>query len=115
MSTNSKNHLALIDYIKHNQDKFYKVAYSYTKSREDSLDIVQETVYKALKSSKSIKQSQYISTWFYRILINTSITHINNRKSVVTLEHLENHVTVAEPREEILDLYELIISKLRDV
>ncbi len=30
----------LIEYIKENQDKLYKVAYTYTKDRELSLDVV---------------------------------------------------------------------------
>ena len=91
MSTNSKNHLILVDYIKHNQDRFYRVALSYSKSQEDALDIVQESIYKALKKSKQIKSECYISTWFYRILINTSISHIKRNVHHIPYDDYEKH------------------------
>ena len=39
----------LIQYILDNQERFYRVAYSYTKHQEDALDIVQSAVCKALE------------------------------------------------------------------
>ena len=40
----------LIQYILENQDRFYRVAYSYTRNQEDALDVVQSAVCKALES-----------------------------------------------------------------
>lgn len=40
----------LIQYILENQDRFYRVAYSYTRQQEDALDIVQSAVCKALEA-----------------------------------------------------------------
>ena len=70
----------LIQYILENQDRFYRVAYSYTRHQEDALDVVQSAVCKALEAHESIKNEDAIKTWFYRILINECLTVIKKRK-----------------------------------
>jgi RNA polymerase sigma-70 factor (ECF subfamily) len=108
LSTQNKNHEDLIGFIKSNQDKFYRVAYSYSRLREDALDIVQDAIYKALKSSSQIKSNQYIKTWFYRILINTSITFLRKKKPSVNIDLIsQSKLGVSEPKEYI-DLYDAL-------
>ncbi|MGB3366537.1 MAG: sigma-70 family RNA polymerase sigma factor [Acidaminobacteraceae bacterium] len=115
MKKSNKNHLLLIDYVKNNQEKFYRTAYMYTKSKDDALDIVQEALLKALKSSHTILESKYIATWFYRILINTSITYINNRKVTCPLEFISETLKSKETNEnENIDLY-TALEKLDDL
>ena len=70
----------LIQYILENQDRFYRVAYSYTRHQEDALDVVQNAVCKALEAHESIRNEDAIKTWFYRILINECLTVIKKRK-----------------------------------
>ena len=71
MKTDPKDIIA--QYVTENSASFYRIALSYTRNHDDALDIVQEAVYKALKSSHSLREPQYIKTWFHRILINTAI------------------------------------------
>lgn len=73
----------LIQYILENQDRFYRVAYSYTRNQEDALDVVQSAVCKALESYESINNTEAVRTWFYRILINECLAVIKKRKRVV--------------------------------
>ena len=40
----------LINYIRDNQDKLYRMAFSYAKNEDAALDIVQEAITKALKN-----------------------------------------------------------------
>lgn len=70
----------LIQYILENQDRFYRVAYSYTRHQEDALDVVQSAVCKALEAHESIKNEDAVKTWFYRILINECLTILKKRK-----------------------------------
>ncbi len=70
----------LIQYILENQDRFYRVAYSYTRHQEDALDVVQSAVCKALEAHKNIKNEDAIKTWFYKILINECLTVMKKRK-----------------------------------
>lgn len=70
----------LVSYIVENQNKFYRVAYSYARNQEDALDIVQNAVCKALESYKNLRNADAVKTWFYRILINESLAVIKQRK-----------------------------------
>jgi len=109
MSTSSKNYFKLVNYIKSNQDKFYRVAYSYTKSKEDALDIVQESVYKGLKSVHTLKKDKYMATWFYRILINTSITYYKKASVIQLTPHIDEEGYVSPYQSaDYVDLYTAI-------
>ena len=70
----------LVSYIVENQNKFYRVAYSYARNQEDALDIVQNAVCKALESYKNLRNADAVKNWFYRILINESLAAIKQRK-----------------------------------
>lgn len=59
-------------YIIENQNKFYRLAFSYAHNKEDALDIVQNAVCKALDHYESLKNEDALKTWFYRILVNES-------------------------------------------
>ena len=73
----------LIQYILENQDRFYRVAYSYTRHQEDALDAVQSAICKALEAHENIKNADAIRTWFYKILINECLTVLKKRGKVV--------------------------------
>lgn len=53
-----------------NYDTYYRLAYSYVKNEADAGDIVQNGAYRAIKSSHTIKNEEYASTWVYRIMLN---------------------------------------------
>ena len=40
----------LVALIQTNQERFYRIAYTYVKNREDALDLVHDAVVKALQS-----------------------------------------------------------------
>ena len=84
----------LIDYIENNQEKLYRVAFSYLKNEESALDVVQESIEKALKNIEQLKEKEYIKTWFYRILINECLQYIKKNKRIITceLQEIENKI-----------------------
>lgn len=59
-------------FIKENIDSAYRFAYSYTRNRENAEDVVSESVLKAFDSIDSLKNPEYIKSWFFRIIINTA-------------------------------------------
>ncbi|MDP5274210.1 sigma-70 family RNA polymerase sigma factor [Chengkuizengella axinellae] len=77
---------SFLSLIHENQEKLYRIAYSYVKNKDDALDIVQETVYKAYISYHKVKKIQYENTWLTRILINTSIDFIKKNNKVVSMD-----------------------------
>ena len=54
----------LTAYIVENQNRFYKLAYSYVKNREDALDAVQSAVCRALEHGKKLRNAEAVKTWF---------------------------------------------------
>lgn len=65
------------------KDRYYRLAYSYVKNADDALDIVQESIYKAFSSLDSLKNPDCIKTWFYRIVVNTSLDFLRKSKKEV--------------------------------
>lgn len=63
-----------------NYEMYYRLAYSYVRQEQDALDIVQESAYKAIKDCHKVKNPQYLSTWLYRIVINTALDLLRKRK-----------------------------------
>lgn len=50
--------------------QLYKTAYLYLGNEASALDVVDESIFKALKALKSLRQPEYFNTWMTRILIN---------------------------------------------
>jgi RNA polymerase sigma-70 factor (ECF subfamily) len=71
------------EYIIKNKENHYRLAFSYVKNVDDALDIVQESIYKAISTADTLKSPEYLKTWFYRIVVNTSIDLLRKRKKVV--------------------------------
>ena len=69
-----------------NYEAMYRLAYSYVRNEEDALDIVQESVYKAIKNAGKVQQEAYIRTWLWRIVMNTAVDLIRSRKNETGLE-----------------------------
>ncbi len=62
-------------YLLEKKDAHYRMAFSYTKNKDDALDVIQDGIEKALKSINKNGPVDNINSWFYRILINTAIDH----------------------------------------
>ncbi|MEP7110449.1 MAG: sigma-70 family RNA polymerase sigma factor [Ferruginibacter sp.] len=99
-----------IGIIKANEGLIYKVTKIYSLSKEDGQDLYQEIVYQLWKSFSSFRNESKISTWIYRISLNTSIAHLNKEKrkgNQVPIDQLPLNITdisdtVMDERSEVL-------------
>ncbi len=69
-----------IQIIKENEGIIFKIALVYAFNSEDQKDLYQEIVYQLWKSFESFRNESKISTWMYRIALNTSISHLKKEK-----------------------------------
>jgi len=69
-----------VEIIQRNEGLIYKVAKVYTDCKDDEQDLYQEIVYQLWKSFHSFRKESKISTWIYRIALNTSLTHFKKEK-----------------------------------
>ncbi|MEJ8552787.1 RNA polymerase sigma factor [Tepidibacter sp. Z1-5] len=105
----NKNYNELVKYITDNQECLYRFAYTYVKNQQEALDIVQESIYKALSSIDTLKNSEHMKSWLYRIIINTSINHIRKNKRVLLIDEINDKGECREyDLDRNIDLYEAI-------
>jgi RNA polymerase sigma-70 factor (ECF subfamily) len=98
---------ALLD----NYEKYYRMAFSYTKNEADALDIVQESAYKAMKNSRKLKDGELADTWIYRIVVNTSIDFLRKAKKYSDVpyeDEVQNEIPYHEIGYEKADVMELL-------
>lgn len=76
----------VVDYITGNQEKFYRLAYTYVRNEDDALDIVQNAVCRALENYGAIRDVSHIRTWFYRVLVHESINYGKKSKREVVCD-----------------------------
>ncbi len=101
----------LIQYVKENQNKLYKLAYSYSNNQDSALDILQEAITKALENINKLKNPEYVTTWFYRILINESLLYIRKNKKIMQYTLIDEEKAFENYEDiliENLDIYHLI-------
>ena len=89
-----------------NYDKYYRLAYSYMKSEQDALDVVQESAYKAIRDCGQVKEQRYIGTWLYRIVVNTALDALRRRGREVALEEWQENSW--QPSYAGLELWEIL-------
>ena len=75
----------IAEYVMENKENFYRLAYSYVQNQEDALDIVQDSIQKAMLS-KTLKDDKAIKSWFYKIIVNTSLDFLRRRKKLTVVE-----------------------------
>jgi RNA polymerase sigma-70 factor, ECF subfamily len=86
MKGNSNLEKELVDFIMNNKDDFYRLAYGYVKNSNDAIDILQDSIQKAISSKNNLKKEQSLKSWFYRIVINTSLDFLRKQKRVVVVD-----------------------------
>jgi len=92
------------------KEKYYRVAFSYVKNKEDALDIVQESIYKALTKYDRIENVDALNTWMYRIVINTSIDFLRKIRKIEfqEIESLERNLPDVMDKYSDIDLEDAI-------
>ncbi|WP_079708038.1 sigma-70 family RNA polymerase sigma factor [Paraliobacillus ryukyuensis] len=95
-------------------DRLYRTAFIYTGNREDALDTVQETAYKAFLAIKQLKENKYFLTWLTRILINSAYDLRKKQKKDVPFEYISDLPSNKNERiDEHIDLVRAI-NELKD-
>ena len=79
---NRKTEQLLIRCITDHKENVYRLAFSYVKNKENALDIVQDSIYKAIASIDSLHNPEVVKSWFYRIVVNTSLDFLRRQKKI---------------------------------
>lgn len=60
-------------------DKVYNIALSYSKNVEDAEEITQDVFLKMYRNAASFNNNSSLSTWVYRIVVNTSLNYLKKK------------------------------------
>ncbi len=96
--------------IKQHEGVIFKITTMYTNNGDDQKDLYQEVVYQLWKSFETFRAESKISTWMYRIALNTALTKLKKSKRMgnsvsinrVVLEQTENYDPEFEERLKVL-------------
>ena len=101
---NMKNRETILTaFLVEEQDRFYRLAYSYLKNKEDALDAVQTAVCHALERQNTLRDPSALRSWFGRILVNTCMDALRRQSRVVPFpEGEEAAVEDPEPEDDSL-------------
>lgn len=89
---------AFLKIVEDNQGIIYKVCKMYRDTKEDQEDLFQEIVLQLWKAFPEFRKESKVSTWMYRIALNTAIAIF--RKNRVELEFIESIPKSYQPNNE---------------
>ncbi|NME67922.1 RNA polymerase sigma factor [Flammeovirga aprica] len=100
------------EYIESNKSIIYKICRAYSHSQEEFEDYFQEVCLQLWRSKESYQQQSKLSTWVYRVSLNTCLSMVKKEtKKVSTVEINEKIDQVhqfSEKEERLEELYRAI-------
>lgn len=78
----------LENFLVDNQKYLYRIAFSYVKNEDDTLEIVQNTIYKSIASVGSLKNIECIKAWVTRILINECFDFLKKVNKIIFIDEV---------------------------
>jgi RNA polymerase sigma-70 factor (ECF subfamily) len=105
-----------IEVIKENRNLIFKVCYTYCRDQENRKDLEQEILFQLWKSFEKFDGRVKISTWIYRIALNTAISFYRNDNKYIgktvafdeSIISVSSHEQDLEQDENITLLYQFI-------
>lgn len=94
----------LESFLNENLDRAYRLAYSYTKESASAEDVVSESIIKALSSVETLKNPEFLRSWFFRIVINTALTWLRRERRMVYFSSPEDMERILPGKEDSSDI-----------
>ncbi len=106
-----------IQIINENRGTIRSLCKIYYGSNEDQKDAFQDIILQLWKSFDTFRGESEISTWIYRVSLNTILTKIKKEKKSVTVEPFDlHHPYIANAKaDDNVELLFIIIQSLKDI
>ena len=75
-----------VEHILDNQEKAYRLAYSYVQDKDDALDVVQDAACQALEKCWGVKNAGALKTWYYRIVVNEALQYLRKYRREISTQ-----------------------------
>ncbi len=99
------------------EKRVYNIAYRFMCNEADAYDMAQESLIKIYRNIKSFKGEASLSSWIYRLTVNTCMDGLRKRKSApVSLEYsIEKGVPFEDACSESPEAQALSVEKSEDI
>lgn len=96
------------------KENLYKISFMYVKNESDALDCIHDSILKAIKSLKNLREPQYFNTWITRITINVCKDYIkkNSKITLVNIDDFENNLIIENTKSSFDEDIEIALNKL---
>ncbi len=106
------------DVFEANSKKIYHLCFGYTNDEAAANDLLQETFLKVWQNLDKFREQSQISTWIYRIAVNTCLTYLKKEKrqnkEELTPNIIENQPEEVSDKQEQINLLYTCIAKLEE-
>ena len=100
------------------RDLLYQLAYSWCHEPALADDLVQNTMVKALRNGKQLRNPAAVKAWLIRILANCWYDHLRSRREMTDIDELggdyEPRIDDGSERQDIVDRVRQMIAELPD-
>ncbi len=97
------------------QGIIHKVCRLYRDGKEDQEDLFQEITYQLWKAWLTFRGEAKITTWMYRIALNTAIASFRKKKPVIEYTSILPDVTQEDQNEEQIERQEKLLRVLKQL
>jgi RNA polymerase sigma-70 factor (ECF subfamily) len=109
------NEIAFLTLMEAHQGIIHKICRLYRDSREDREDLFQEITFQLWKSFPSFKGNSLISTWIYRIALNTAIASFRKEKPSIDYVEVLPEIVDEPQNEEITMREERLLTAMKQL
>ncbi len=107
---------AFTELIKRHDGIIYKITRFYADDTDSQKDLYQEIVYQLWKGFKTFRGEAKISTWMYRVALNTALVHLKKKKKRGHRVSLEGVVLKQEEDDPLLEeRLKILYTKIKDL
>jgi RNA polymerase sigma-70 factor (ECF subfamily) len=92
-----------VEVIQDNEGILYKMTRLYANNKEDQKDLYQDIVYQLWKAFNTFRGDAKLSTWIYRIALNTALLYLKNKKRKGYNTSLDGIVLINENYDPVLE------------
>jgi RNA polymerase sigma-70 factor, ECF subfamily len=106
-----------IQVIESNQGIIKSLCNAYYVSHEDQKDVFQDIILQLWKSFESFRGESKISTWIYKVSLNTILTKVRNEKKKIVAESIgSTELSFSNAMaDDDMELLHLVIQSLKDL
>lgn len=94
---------SFVELINLSREPVYKIIYAIINSQENSIEVLDEVIYKAYTNLDKLRHPEFFKTWIIRIAINESRNYLKKNSKIIYMEDCDKEKSLPNNVEEKID------------